>query len=74
MLRKRTKNEMQTQEMLDLLLADKSPAMQVQAKFDNDLHMVLKPAIFGKMLGITSLFTESRKDLQYYKHKMLKKL
>lgn len=65
---------MQTAQMLATLLADPTPAIQVQAGFEDDMKFSLRPVVFQKLTNIGSLFTEEKKPESYFKDKMLKKL
>ena len=73
-MKKRAESEMKTPEMLEALMAVRSPAIEVKAQFDDEMRFSLRPAVFQKLTRIGSLFTEGKKPEYYYKNKMLEKL
>ena len=60
--------------MQQALRADKSPAIQVQAQFDDEMKLSLRPAVFQKLTKIGGLFAQEKRPEDYYKNRMLKKL
>lgn len=74
LLKKRAQSEMRTPEMLEQLLSDCTPAIQIKASLDDEIQLSLRPAVFQKLVRIGSLFTEGEKPALYYKNKMLSKL
>ena len=65
---------MRTPEMLELLMSDCTPTIQIKASLDDEIQLSLRPAVFQKLIRIGTLFTEGEKPAHYYKNKMLNKL
>ena len=65
---------MRTPEMLEVWLADQGAATQVSAEFDDEMMLVLRPAVFQKLTKIGTLLSEEAKPENHFKAKMLKKL